>query len=328
MDVEALREQYGQCEPRAHRLCATLTEQLGELLHGAGLTLGVPLESRVKSWSSVEKKLERTGWELARIEELDDLVGLRLILLFRPDLDAADALIREHFEVQREEDTARRLDEAQFGYQSRHYVVKLQASWTRVPSMADLGELRCEIQVRTLSQHIWAAASHKLQYKQEESVPPPMRRAIHRVSALLETVDLEFERVLQERQEYREVAIPAALDSARLNVDLLASVLGDVYPETDGDEDQEYDELLRNMTALDVESVGALNAILKRHYEATMSKDRGVASQRLAEADFSEATREGLESGRYFSNVGLARNALRFEFGARLDEVMRDDLTR
>jgi ppGpp synthetase/RelA/SpoT-type nucleotidyltranferase len=32
-----------------------------------------------------------------------------------------------------------------------------------------LGGLRAEVQVRTTAQHIWAAASHKLQYKHEES---------------------------------------------------------------------------------------------------------------------------------------------------------------
>lgn len=56
--------------------------------------------------------------------------------------------------------------------------------------------LKAEVQVRTVTQHVWAAASHVLQYKQEASVPLPVRRSIYRVSALLETVDLEFERVL------------------------------------------------------------------------------------------------------------------------------------
>jgi ppGpp synthetase/RelA/SpoT-type nucleotidyltranferase len=65
-----------------------------------------------------------------------------------------------------------------------------------------------ELQLRTLAQHIWAVASHKLQYKREASVPVPIRRSINRVSALLEMVDLEFDRVLLEREQY----VPATRD--------------------------------------------------------------------------------------------------------------------
>jgi putative GTP pyrophosphokinase len=67
------------------------------------------------------------------------------------------------------QDAQLRLAEDQFGYASIHFAVELPASWLRVPSRAGLGGLRAEIQVRTTAQHIWAAASHKLQYKHEES---------------------------------------------------------------------------------------------------------------------------------------------------------------
>ena len=89
-------------------------------------------------------------------------------------------------------------------YQSLHYIIRIPKHWLKVSTFADLGELKAEIQLRTLAQHIWAATSHKLQYKHEDSVPPPIRRSIYRVSALLETVDLEFERVLAERGTYIE----------------------------------------------------------------------------------------------------------------------------
>ena len=92
---------------------------------------------------------------------------------FLTDLDKIDELIRSTFEVMSPEDTADRLGEAQFGYQSLHYTIKVPLIWLEIPTMADFGDIQAEVQVRTLAQHIWAAASHKLQYKNEASVPPP-----------------------------------------------------------------------------------------------------------------------------------------------------------
>ncbi len=148
------------------------------------------MEGRVKSLASIEEKIERKGLTLQSVTALDDLIGVRAILLFRKDLKIADKLISKTFHVLHKEDTATRLADDSFGYQSQHYVVQLPKSWSKIPSFSELGTIRVELQVRTLAQHIWAAASHKLQYKKENSVPPPLRRAISRVSALLETVDL------------------------------------------------------------------------------------------------------------------------------------------
>ena len=116
------------------------------------------------------------------------------------------------------------MTEGQFGYQSWHYVIAFPEKWLSVPSLCDFRGLRAELQLRTIAQHLWAAASHKLQYKAESSVPLPIRRSIHRVSALLETVDLEFDRVLQEREDYLKQAA-SRQPTKPINVDVLAQIL-------------------------------------------------------------------------------------------------------
>ena len=126
--------------------------------------------------------MERKNLELESILSLPDLVGVRAILLARTDLDKIDELIRSTFEVTSSEDTGDRLGEARFGYQSLHYTIKVPLIWLEIPTMADFEDIQVEVQVRTLAQHIWAAASRKLQYKNEASVPPPIRRAINRDS--------------------------------------------------------------------------------------------------------------------------------------------------
>lgn len=316
---EQLKIQYQDNAGRAERLREAVVVQMTELLSSGELTLGVPMESRVKSWGSIEEKLERKSIEIDSIFALHDIVGVRVILLFRSDLDRALKLIAENFEVVSREDTGSRLGEAEFGYQSQHFVVRLPKAWLSLPSLANLNEFCVELQVRTLAQHIWAAASHKLQYKQEAGVPPPVRRAINRVSALLETVDLEFERVLNERQRYVAETLSSPHDNEAINVDSLASLLTDLLPPENRKESEGYAELLPHLTALGVTTLGRLRQIICSHLEKAIERDKALVVENRARADDPSKKPETIERlgrGVFYSHAGLVREALRQEFGA------------
>lgn len=165
-----LLEQYESLSVTATRLRAGLVQQLQELISQHSLTLAVPIESRVKTRNSIAEKLERSDIKLASLEDLTDLIGLRIIFLFSRDLQTATKAIGEVFEVVSQEDTSARLGDAQFGYHSLHCIVKIPDAWTSLPTFADCQALQAEIQLRTIAQHTWAEASHLLQYKHESSV--------------------------------------------------------------------------------------------------------------------------------------------------------------
>lgn len=306
-------DEYTGIAPRAERLRAVLCEQLQDLFGRGGLTLGVPLESRVKTLDSITQKLESRTGEISHLTELADLVGVRAILLFRRDLVRAANLIHSTFVIVSSEDASTRLNEAQFGYQSLHITLQLPSEWARVPTMADLCELRAEVQVRTVAQHIWAASSHKLQYKQESSVPPPVRRAIHRVSALLETVDLELERVLSDREVY--VGSRSPDDDQALNVDNLPAVLAGVFPAVNRKGDENYAELLEELLRLGIVSTAELRAVLDAHAEAALKADAALVEKKRRSGNYLGTTKERIEAGVFFSHVGLAREALESKFG-------------
>jgi putative GTP pyrophosphokinase len=317
MNNELLRIAYQDNVGRADRLREALITQLLELIGTNEITLGVPIESRIKSWTSIEEKLQRKNLSLGSIYELQDFVGVRMIVLFRSDLDRAVKLISDTFDVVSAEDTSARLSEAEFGYQSRHFVVKLPKTWLSLPSLASLSDFQVELQVRTLAQHIWAAASHKLQYKQEAGVPPPLRRAISRASALLETVDLEFERVLDERRAYASISSTSASLKEPLNVDNLAAVLSDVFPRKNKKDSEPYASLLRDLTALGVQTPEDARRVFAKHLAVSAKADkRRVAEIRADEiSDETPEVMARVASGVFFSHVGLAREALSAEFG-------------
>lgn len=311
--INALNVNYQEFLPKAERLRSSVVIELNELFLKDDVALGFPIESRVKTWDSISEKIDRKDVVLNSVVDLSDFIGVRVVLLFRKDLARVKDIISSNFELISSEDASDRLGDSEFGYQSHHYSIKVPESWLFVPTWAGLGGFTMELQVRTLAQHIWAAASHKLQYKQEKGVPPPIRRSINRVSALLETVDLELQRVLEERESYTDEMLSQSSSSAdrddSLNVDSLAVILGEIFPSKNKADSEDYSDLLLDMNSLGVFGSKQSREIFKRQYKAAMAKERAYV---LSPPKGQEKTHR---PGVYFRHVGLARHALRSEFG-------------
>ncbi|MDP2033262.1 MAG: hypothetical protein Q8K29_07615 [Polaromonas sp.] len=321
IDLEAFREDFERAEPRARRLLTALLKEIEQLLGTQSLPLAVPLEGRVKTWDSIREKLDRKSLNIASPTDLNDFVGIRIILLFRSDVASAIEHLSKTFDVQSIEDTGKRLADSQFGYQSQHLIVTLQKSWAQVPSFSDLVGLKAEVQVRTVAQHIWAAASHKLQYKQEQSVPPPLRRTIFRISALLETVDLELDRVLDEKLEYAKTTSIAPPDD-KLNVDLISAVLDEMLPAENKREEEDYSDLMVDLQLCKVETVGALRTIIQKHVKEVIVEDKSTVKARKEKNSTLGTTADRIAKGVYFGHIGLVRMSLRREFGdEKFDEL-------
>jgi putative GTP pyrophosphokinase len=313
--AENIFSEYSEHMSAAERLKNDVLRELDRHLSGHQIALGAPLEGRVKSLASINEKVQRKPRPLTRLIELDDLIGIRVILLFHRHIVLVQDAIKEMFIVVSEENTATRLSENQFGYQSLHYVVRLREAWMGVPSLAAAGIFKIEIQVRTLAQHIWATTSHQLQYKKEDSVPPELRRAIHRASALLEVVDLEFERVLAARDAYIATQTIAPDENESLNVDIVRSVLDAMLPEENRGADEAYSDLLIDLLNFDIDTRAKLVDLIRRNASAVRREEaRLVETVSAFRDEFDDL--EDLRSGNvYLMHTGLVREALRAQFG-------------
>lgn len=328
-NINALRAEYKQKKPLYGKFCREMETQLLELLRLNGIALAFPVESRVKSWESISKKCERESIIPATLGEIGDIAGLRIILLFRRDQEKVCETIRQFFEVLEVEDTANRLLADQFGYGSIHFQVRPKAEWLVVPTLSELQGLRAEIQVRTASQHIWAEASHALQYKRESHVPMPLRRTINRVAAILETVDLEFERVLSERGTYVEQLGTFDKDEP-LNTDILEKVLSAELPPENKDVDEQFGELLDDLIAFNIDDAMSLRALLKKHHDSIFADEAErvkAASAKKAQITSPDA-HERADKGVFYTHAGLVRGALRQEFGEKFNNYLREKATK
>jgi putative GTP pyrophosphokinase len=165
---------------------------------------------------------------------------------------------------------------------------------------------------------MWAEASNVLQYKREDTVPTSIRRALSRGSAILETLDLEFDRVLSERDVYR-TRVDVAKSSEALNVDLLEKTLDSLFPAENKSADESYAELLSELSHFGVTTATGLTGLVAKHIDAAMRDDQervASARARLAKNEpplGTSAERAG--RGVYFTHTGLGRVVLGREFG-------------
>jgi ppGpp synthetase/RelA/SpoT-type nucleotidyltranferase len=323
-DLSALEQEYKSTAPIAENFCIELTNQINRLVEDQGITLGFPIQFRVKQWESLVEKLERLGLEMTSVKGLQDFVGLRLVLLFGRDVEKVCDLLSNNFEVIRQYNTQDRLAENQFGYSSKHFIVELPKQWLAVPTLARFAGLQAEIQVRTVAQHMWAAASHTLQYKQEASVPPAVRRAIYRASALLETVDLEFERVLEQREIYRD-SVDIIETKDELNVDLLSKTLDELLPQENRHVDEPYAALLKELQALGINTAQSLRELINEDLKETLLIDSNRVKQEQARLASGKtvlgATPERVQSGVFYTHAGLIRKMLLHRFGEKFKIV-------
>lgn len=321
--IGILKLEYEAVQPRAERLLVELERQLYAIIASERIPIAFPIEKRVKSWDSIVEKQRRHSLRLSTVTELHDLCGLRVVTLFRRDAEKIAERIVGHLTVLAEEDTTSRLTDDRFGYSSIHLLIEVPSDWLAVPSLADLQGLRVEIQVRSVAQHLWAAASHALQYKTESSAPPPVRRGLFRLSALLELVDLELTRIVEERTGYRETV--GTQSPAVLNADALETTLDQLLPSQNKEDDEFYDDLLEELLHFDIDTPLKLRSLLRKHCDNVLTKEYQVVREIRGgkPTGFVDDDR-AIEKGVYFSHSGLVRLALSMEFGAAWERYMDD----
>lgn len=312
-----LQKEHESIAPTATQFSEALSAQVRFLLSEERVFFGFPLETRIKSWASLVDKIDRKSLAINSIKELDDLIGVRLILLFRRDVNSTREIIEKNFSILSVEDTAGRLSEEQFGYGSIHYILEMPNDWLGLPTHKKFKGFRAEVQVRTMAQHVWAATSHALQYKQNSSVPPPLRRTIHRASALLETVDLEFERVLDEKEQYK-LTLSNADETKQLNVDSLALLLDELLPPKNKDEfePESYSDLLIDLRHFGIDTPSQLRDLIQTHHSGVLDSDAEAVAEGH-EPFYSDQENQRIDRGVFFTHVGLARAAIGLEFGER-----------
>ena len=216
---EALLQQYREQVLALEQLSKIVYDQLRQVLHEQSVELSA-IEYRVKTEHSLAGKLERKGDKYASLEDITDLVGLRIITFYTDDVDKVAAIVQQLYDVDwtNSIDKRKAHELTSFGYNSLHYICRLKG-----------GSAPFEIQMRTALQHVWSAIEHDIGYKGAVKLPPEYRRQFSRLAGMLELADDEFSRLRTTMTDYRRqvqtLVKSGQLDEVLLSTDSFSSYL-------------------------------------------------------------------------------------------------------
>jgi ppGpp synthetase/RelA/SpoT-type nucleotidyltranferase len=142
-----------------------------------------------------QKKLEDESKPYEIKDYITDLIGIRVICLYEPDIEKIQDVVSSNFEVIEVTDKIGDLDktENQFGYKSLHLDLRLNNARKELPENKQYADMQFELQIRTIIQDAWSVLDHKIKYK--KNIPEYLKRRINRLAALFELADDEFDSI-------------------------------------------------------------------------------------------------------------------------------------
>ena len=202
---EMLLQQYRELRPTLQQLSDEASQMLHHALREQGIYI-TAMEHRVKTEKSLTGKLELKGAKYKTIDDITDLVGLRVITFYTDEVDKVAAIAKRIFDIDWQESVdKRKLHELDaFGYNSLHYICRLKT-----------GGPRFELQMRTALQHVWSTIEHDTGYKGDVKMPREYKRPFSRLAGMMELIDDEFSRLRIVLTDYRRQML-ALVNSGQL----------------------------------------------------------------------------------------------------------------
>ena len=227
---EMILEVYRTSLPIYEKLLSIVLERMRQCLNDIHLHIA-GLESRIKAEDSLTNKLELKGYKYKTISDITDIVGLRVVTFFSDEVDVISALVEKMFEIDWDNSVDKRkmLEIDRFGYMSLHYICRVPETMYHDPDMPQLNQIRFELQMRSMLQHMWANMYHDMGYKSDVEIPKEYQRNMNRLAGMLELADEQFSRIRKEINNYRRnvqsLVASGDFDDVPLNGDTFRSYL-------------------------------------------------------------------------------------------------------
>lgn len=210
---EMMLQQFRELRPTLHKLADEAYSLLRQALKEQGIYV-TAIEHRVKTEKSLRGKLELKGAKYKSIDDITDLVGLRVITFYTDDVDKVAVIAKGLFDVDWLESVDKRklhqLDS--FGYNSLHYICRIKEQ----DVVGENNYPRFELQMRTALQHVWSTIEHDTGYKGDVKVPDIYLRQFNRLAGMMELMDDEFSRLRLVLTDYRRQTL-ALVKSGQLD---------------------------------------------------------------------------------------------------------------
>lgn len=154
------------------------------------------IESRLKSPSSIARKLEKAGVAVTienMMSRLSDIAGIRVVCAYIDDIyeiarmlarqtDVRIITVKDYIKCPKDN-----------GYRSYHMIVEIPVYFSD-----EVRPVRCEIQIRTIAMDFWATLDHDMQYKKRVEDADEIMRELRECADIIHSTDEKMMR-LRER---------------------------------------------------------------------------------------------------------------------------------
>jgi putative GTP pyrophosphokinase len=159
------------------------------------------IQARVKTREKLRTKYANPEKGYRSLDDITDLVGLRVITYYEDEVDSVADVIKREFNIDPRSVDKRDAYSDRFGYHAINYVCCHSDSRIASVEYKHFTGLSCEIQVTSILRHAWAEIEHEW-YDLRESYPAAIKRRFARMAALLEVAESEFLEIRNKRSLY------------------------------------------------------------------------------------------------------------------------------
>jgi putative GTP pyrophosphokinase len=268
-DRQDIMRQYEQRCPLYQQLAEEVVYILRKALNEKSVEIS-DIVFRIKNFASFYGKILRKEFTEDIFNRIEDVAGVRIICLYRSDLNNIEKIIRAKFSV-RTAELLRNRSIGQFGYMSDHYIVELPPCYKGERYDA-IKSLTCEIQVRTIAMHAWASVAHHLDYKQEFDIPSNLKNDFYALSGVFQIADSLFEQFRKAREESMNALMKKTLGekfdlNAEMNLDTMFAYLRWKFPDREASDMLDASTTLSILYTAKIGSYKELNEIIDQNIE-------------------------------------------------------------
>lgn len=148
---------------------------------------------RIKPLDSIKDKQKRKNLTDDEIEQLEDIVGLRIMCQFVEDIYDVVKILRQREDMQIVEERDYVTHQKVSGYRSFHLICKYP-----VQMKDGQKNILIEIQIRTLAMNFWATIEHSLNYKYQGEYPPEINNRLIKAAESAFQLDEEMSQIRSE----------------------------------------------------------------------------------------------------------------------------------